>query len=85
MEFNRALKHAFRSPQAELLVELHRELEVTHCRLVTISTDNITETIHRSRKPVAATCRRPKCTSSMEGISRSIPQWIRSRSSSGTS
>lgn len=30
--------------QAELLVELHRELEVAFCRLVTISTDNITET-----------------------------------------
>src|SRR6516165_5594893 len=30
--------------QAELLVELHRELEVGYCRLVTISTDNITET-----------------------------------------
>src|SRR5271169_4447210 len=30
--------------QAELLVELHRELEVGYCRLVTISTDNITVT-----------------------------------------
>ena len=30
--------------QAESLVELHRELEVAYCRLVTISTDNITET-----------------------------------------
>jgi peroxiredoxin len=30
--------------QAEGLVELHRELEVGHCRLVTISTDNLTET-----------------------------------------
>ena len=30
--------------QAELLVQLHRELEVGYCRLVTISTDNITET-----------------------------------------
>src|ERR1700749_479698 len=29
---------------AEGLVELHRELEVGYCRLVTISTDNITET-----------------------------------------
>jgi hypothetical protein len=27
--------------QAELLVQLHRELEVGYCRLVTISTDNI--------------------------------------------
>jgi hypothetical protein len=27
-----------------LLVQLHRELEVAYCRLVTISTDNITET-----------------------------------------
>src|SRR5216683_97082 len=30
--------------QAEGLVALHRELEVAYCRLVTISTDNITET-----------------------------------------
>ena len=30
--------------QAELLVQLHRELEVSYCRLATINTDNITET-----------------------------------------
>ena len=30
--------------QAELLVQLHREVEVGYCRLVTISTDNITLT-----------------------------------------
>jgi peroxiredoxin len=30
--------------QHERLVQLHRELEVGYCRLVTISTDNITET-----------------------------------------
>ena len=30
--------------QSERLVELHRELEVAYCRLVTISTDNITQT-----------------------------------------
>ena len=30
--------------QAELLVELHREMEVGYCRLITISTDNITQT-----------------------------------------
>jgi peroxiredoxin len=30
--------------QAEGLVELHREMEVGYCRMVTISTDNITET-----------------------------------------
>jgi hypothetical protein len=30
--------------QHELLLQLHRELEVGYCRLVTISTDNITET-----------------------------------------
>src|ERR1700722_3985124 len=30
--------------QAEGLLELHREMEVCYCRLVTISTDNITET-----------------------------------------
>ncbi|MRI89528.1 redoxin domain-containing protein [Aggregicoccus sp. 17bor-14] len=30
--------------QHEGLVQLHRELEVSYCRLVTISTDNLTET-----------------------------------------
>jgi len=30
--------------QAELLVQFHREMEVGYCRLVTISTDNITVT-----------------------------------------
>jgi peroxiredoxin len=30
--------------QAELLVELHREMQVGYCRLVTISTDSIVET-----------------------------------------
>jgi peroxiredoxin len=30
--------------EAEGLVALHRELEVSYCRLITISTDNITET-----------------------------------------
>jgi peroxiredoxin len=30
--------------QAELLVQLHREMEVGYCRLVTISSDNITVT-----------------------------------------
>src|SRR5260370_5460416 len=30
--------------KAEGLVQLHRELEVGYCRLVTISTDNLTET-----------------------------------------
>lgn len=30
--------------QAELLVQLHRELEVGYCRLVTISTDSLSET-----------------------------------------
>jgi len=31
--------------QAEGLVELHRELEVAYCRLVTITTDSITQTV----------------------------------------
>ena len=31
-------------PAAEGVVQLHREIEVGYCRLVTISTDNITET-----------------------------------------
>ena len=30
--------------QAEGLVQLHREMEVGYCRLVTITTDNITQT-----------------------------------------
>src|SRR6201985_1965887 len=30
--------------QAELLLQLHREIEVGYCRLVTISTDNIAQT-----------------------------------------
>ena len=30
--------------QSELLIQLHRELEVSYCRLVTISTDNIAQT-----------------------------------------
>jgi len=30
--------------QAELLVQLHREMEVSYCRLVTISTDSLSET-----------------------------------------
>jgi peroxiredoxin len=30
--------------QAEGLLQLHREMEVGYCRLVTISTDNITQT-----------------------------------------
>src|SRR5262245_63685669 len=37
--------------QAEGLVQLHRELEVAYCRLVTITTDNILETNeYRDRK-----------------------------------
>jgi peroxiredoxin len=39
--------------QAEGLVQLHRELEVAYCRLVTISTDNISET-NEYRSGVAA-------------------------------
>ena len=39
--------------QHEGLVQLHRELEVGYCRLVTISTDNITET-NEFRKGVDA-------------------------------
>jgi hypothetical protein len=30
--------------QSELLLQLHREIEVGYCRLVTITTDNITDT-----------------------------------------
>ena len=39
----------------------------------------------RNRKPIAAMCRRPKSTSSMAAISRSIRRRIRSPSSSGPS
>jgi hypothetical protein len=39
--------------QAEGLVQLHRELEVAYCRLVTISTDSIPET-NEYRSGVAA-------------------------------
>jgi peroxiredoxin len=41
--------------QAELLVQLHRELEVGYCRLVTISTDNITG---RSYPTLDGTCKK---------------------------
>src|SRR3984893_14691944 len=41
--------------QAEGLLELHREMEVGYCRLVTISTDNITET-NEYRSGVGAHC-----------------------------
>ena len=39
--------------QAEGLVQLHRELEVAYCRLVTITTDNLLET-NEFRNAVAA-------------------------------
>ena len=39
--------------QAEGLLQLHRELEVAYCRLVTITTDNITDT-NESRNGVGA-------------------------------
>jgi peroxiredoxin len=39
--------------QSEGLVQLHRELEVGYCRLVTISTDNIIET-NENRSGVGA-------------------------------
>jgi len=39
--------------QSEGLVQLHREMEVGYCRLVTISTDNITET-NENRSGVGA-------------------------------
>src|SRR5437588_11374241 len=39
--------------QAEGLVQLHREIEVAYCRLITISTDNITET-NENRSAVGA-------------------------------
>ena len=41
--------------QAEGLLQLHRELEVGYCRLVTISTDNITETSEYSAAEWAPT------------------------------
>ena len=39
--------------QAEGLLQLHREMEVGYCRLVTISTDNITET-YENRSGIGA-------------------------------
>ena len=42
--------------QAEGLIQLHREVEAGYCRLVTISTDNITETnelSYRRRRALA--------------------------------
>ena len=39
--------------QAEGLVQLHREMEVGYCRLVTISTDNLLET-NENRSAVGA-------------------------------
>ena len=47
--------------QAEGLLQLHRELEVGYCRLVTISTDSIAQTneiSQRSRCPLALPLRR---------------------------
>ena len=41
--------------------------------------------LSRTGSAIARTCRRPKSTSSMRAISRSIPPRIRLRSSSGTS
>jgi peroxiredoxin len=39
--------------QSEGLVQLHREIEIAYCRLVTISTDNLTET-NENRSAVGA-------------------------------
>jgi peroxiredoxin len=41
--------------QAEGLLQLHREMEVGYCRLVTISTDNITQT-NENRSGIGAHC-----------------------------
>ena len=38
---------------AESLLQLHREMEVGYCRLVTIGTDNITQT-KRNRSGIGA-------------------------------
>ena len=40
-------------PESEGLVAFHRELEVGYCRLVTIGTDNVTET-NQDRSGVGA-------------------------------
>ena len=50
--------------QSEGLVQLHRELEVAYCGLVTISTDNITQTNEYrsgSRRPLAFLAFRRHC------------------------
>jgi hypothetical protein len=49
--------------QAEGLVQLHRELEVAYCRLVTMSTDNITET-NEYRSGVGALVQGVRCSTS---------------------
>ena len=49
--------------QAEGLVALHRELEVAYCRLVTISTDNITETRLSARERLKKRVRWSACPS----------------------
>ena len=60
--------------QAEGLVELHRELEVAYCRLVTISTDNITETNEYRSGRVGAYRDRWKVP-----VFTKLPQWIEGR------
>src|SRR5262252_6840047 len=52
--------------QTELLVQFHREMEVAYCRLVTISTDRLSETNDRrgrSTRAVLVGCR----TNRLEG------------------
>ena len=63
--------------QAELLVQLHRELEVAYCGLVTISTDNISETneysSHGRRRPLDVPIRARDVRSKKISTSRNTP------------
>ena len=61
--------------QAEGLVQLHRELEVSYCRLVTISTDNITETneYRTGLRRTGHSCRMPGASSKKISTSRNTP------------
>jgi peroxiredoxin len=52
--------------QAEGLIQLHREIEVGYCRLVTISTDNITETNEAESAPTGPSS--PTCVASSKKI-----------------
>ena len=61
--------------QHEGLVQLHRELEVGYCRLVTISTDSIVETneFRTAWAPIGPSCPTPGAWSRRTSTSPSTP------------